>query len=269
MTKQIFINSCARAEDGAESRLKEVFPTLNARRMSAGVRLAIEASGLALAASGQDVPLSGEVAKQTGLYIGTSFGAQLSTFHFLDSVLDNGPRLSSPTHFSHSVENVFCGFVSMQLQVLGPSCTITQFNLSFAGAMQAAISALRSGIIQQAVVGAVDESTEPFGQVCSALSIPAETSPPVAGAVFFMLSTQGSAGSVPVEGLEYSQHKIGDGSYLPVTNAGSAVAHATDLAELYTKLCSGESSGATVKASQVLPYAPTALTVSIALGALV
>jgi hypothetical protein len=46
----------------------------------------------------------------------------------------------------------------MQLNIQGPACTVCQFGLSFAGALQAALPALRSRSIDLALVGAVEQA---------------------------------------------------------------------------------------------------------------
>ena len=40
--------------------------------------------------------------EKTGLFFGTSFGPLETSFHFLDTLLDDGERQASPTLFSHS-----------------------------------------------------------------------------------------------------------------------------------------------------------------------
>ena len=101
-------------------------------------------------------------ARQTMLALGTAHSGTCMSMDFMDSLLDQGPRLSSPTAFSHAVNNMGAGLISLLLQVRGPCQTISQFGLSFAGALHAAALALHSGRARRALVGAVDETDPRF-----------------------------------------------------------------------------------------------------------
>lgn len=96
-------------------------------------------------------------AADTALLIGTSFSSTAMSFDFMDSLLDQGPRLSSPTAFSHSVNNMGTGLISLMLGLRGPCQTISQFGLSFAGALHAAALTLHAERAAQALVGMLDE----------------------------------------------------------------------------------------------------------------
>ncbi|MDL2306833.1 beta-ketoacyl synthase chain length factor [Desulfovibrio sp. OttesenSCG-928-C06] len=183
--------------------LKDVLPGLNLRRTSPISKLALSAAAQALAHSGNSAPLSSEKSARAGLFIGSAFGAAGSSFAFMDSILDGGAQLASPTHFSHSVNNVFCGFLSMSLNIQGPSCTVCQFDLSFAGALQTGLCALAAGDIDLAVVGAVEEASRSMSMV-QAAAVPAEHAPMQDCAVFFVISRQAGASSPMIAFPEWS-----------------------------------------------------------------
>ena len=107
---------------------------------------------------------------------------------FMDSILDNGPQLSSPTAFSHAVNNVGAGLLSLLLGIRGPCCTLSQFGLSFAGALTAAETLLASGRVEHVLAGAVDELDKRFSRCCPQQHVPGLV--PTQGAVFFCLTSR-------------------------------------------------------------------------------
>jgi hypothetical protein len=133
-------------------------PADRIRRISKTGRAALASACRAVTDAHFPVPFTDESAPRVGLYIGTAFGSIDSNFLFMDSICEHGAQLASPLHFSHSVNNAYCGFVSMKLNIQGPSCTVCQFGLSFAGALQAALSALSSRSVDLALVGAVEQA---------------------------------------------------------------------------------------------------------------
>ncbi|MDR1243111.1 MAG: hypothetical protein LBM00_10095 [Deltaproteobacteria bacterium] len=138
--------------------IRAVLPSGEARRISKTGQAALAAACRATVDARLPAPFTDEFATRVGLYIGTAFGAIDSNFLFMDSICEYGAQLASPTHFSHSINNAYCGFISMRLNIQGPSCTVCQFGLSFAGALQAALSALGSRSIDLALVGAVEQA---------------------------------------------------------------------------------------------------------------
>ncbi|MCR5258849.1 MAG: beta-ketoacyl synthase chain length factor [Desulfovibrio sp.] len=168
------------------SQLAQIFPKLSLRRVPRAARTCLLATGLAL----QDASICPEVLKipgRTGIFVGTAFSSATTSMDFMDSILDGGPKLSSPTAFSHSVSNVEAGMLSLLLGIQGPCMTVTQFALSFAGALASAQAQLNSGRIDLALCGAMEERDARFADVCSATNYSAQA--PVAdGAVFFVLA---------------------------------------------------------------------------------
>ena len=190
--------------------LNELLPGLNLRRVSAASRLALLAAGRALLAAGLVLPLPQAVAPRCGLYIGTAFGASESTMAFMDSILEGGAALASPTHFSHSVSNVFCGMLSAYLNIQGPACTVCQFGLSFAGAMQTACQALESGVVDLALAGSVEQHSQGLDDSAAAGRAGQFAVPEQDSAVFFVLSRQKRPGSLVLSGLQWRAAQLAE-----------------------------------------------------------
>ncbi len=144
------------------------FPKTALRRLDHFSRLALlaacqalESGGcLALGRKGSRVDFGpGEL----GLVLATGYGATGTTFAFLDSILDDGDSLASPTLFSHSVHNAAAANIAMLLGITGPCLTVSQFELSFASALCSALVWLREGRVRAVLLGAVDEVCDVLG----------------------------------------------------------------------------------------------------------
>lgn len=216
--------------------LAEILPGVNLRRVSAVGRLALGSAARALGGSGLAVPLDENKAPKVGLYIGSSLGAAGSSFAFMDSILDGGAQLASPTHFSHSVNNVFCGFLSLHLNIQGPSCTVCQFGLSFAGAVQGALDALAAGAVDLALVGAVEECCPPMALARQRVQAAAPP-PELDCAAFFLLSRESADAWAQIAPPEWEcGPRPGDASPYRAHPAGQAL----DLAAALLSIKAGE-----------------------------
>jgi 3-oxoacyl-[acyl-carrier-protein] synthase II len=140
-----------------------------------------------------------------GLIISTAFGPHVTTFRFLDDILDYGDANVSPTIFSHSVHNAAAAYTALALETQGPALTVTQFDFSFHQAVILAQTWLNQGRCEYVLVGAVDECGPAMEYICSqCLNIPQDgkihpfdfsDSPatvPGEGAVFFLMSREKS-----------------------------------------------------------------------------
>ncbi|HUI45034.1 MAG TPA: beta-ketoacyl synthase N-terminal-like domain-containing protein [Nitrospirota bacterium] len=95
--------------------------------------------------------------EKVGIIVATAFGAHVTTFGFLDNILDFGETAVSPTIFSNSVHNAAASYVSSTLDIKGPTLTITQFRFSFQLALQLAVTWLQQQRCDYVLAGAVDQ----------------------------------------------------------------------------------------------------------------
>ena len=81
--------------------------------------------------------------KKPALLVLSSFGAYVTTFRFLDGLLDFGFDAPSPTQFSNSVHNAPSFYISSQLNITEPALSINGFNHSFVQALNLASAYLQ------------------------------------------------------------------------------------------------------------------------------
>jgi len=173
------------------------------RRSDSLSKMSVVAASDALADSG----IENIAQKKLGIIIATAFGPHVTTFDFLDDILDHGDAAVSPTTFSNSVHNAAASYVATSLNIKGPTLTITQFHFSFQAALQLAQAWLQQGRCEYVLAGAVDQYGEVLGYVSDHKLTTAKDGRikpftfkptcqvPGEGAAFFLLS-QGSGGSV-------------------------------------------------------------------------
>jgi len=165
--------------------LERFVPKRALRRLDRFSRLAQLGGRLCL----EDAGLGPEAAADFGLVLATGYGATATTFSFLDSCIDDGDALASPTHFSNSVHNAAAAHLAILLGIRGPSCTVSQFGHSFAMALATARGWLQEGRVSRVLLGAVDEVCDVLAYCHGRLGAP-EASLPGEGAAFFLLGEQ-------------------------------------------------------------------------------
>jgi 3-oxoacyl-[acyl-carrier-protein] synthase II len=106
--------------------------------------------------------------KRLGVIVATAFGAHVTTFEFLDGILDYGEAAVSPTVFSNSVHNAAASYISSVLGIQGPTLTVTRFFFPVQAALQLADAWLREGRMDHVLVGAVDQLGEVMAYIMEA-----------------------------------------------------------------------------------------------------
>lgn len=203
------------------SRLEEFIPLRTLRRIDRFSRLGLLGSHLAL----RDAGLPEAERPRLGLIISSGYGATGITYAFLKSFIDDGDLCASPTYFANSVHNSAAAHISIELGVMGPNLTVSQFHLSVPSALATARLWLAEGRVQRVLFGAIDELSELIGYILcrSRDAAPAgpmtplrtgmETSIPGEGAAFLLLAREDASrggyctldasttGSLPVPGV--------------------------------------------------------------------
>ena len=145
------------------SSLTSLLPGVSLRRIPRYARMGLLAALMALDEAGWRQK---DVLHNTALVFGTAYSSSQMSMDFMDSILDNGPHLSSPTAFSHAVNNMGAGLISLLLGIEGACFTLSQFELSFAGAVSTASALLNSGRAERVLLCAVDETDSRFFHCC-------------------------------------------------------------------------------------------------------
>ena len=131
------------------------------RRSDALSKMSVLAASDALVNSGME----NIAEKKLGIIVATAFGPHMTTFNFLDDILDHGDAAVSPTTFSNSVHNAAASYIAMSLDIKGPTLTITQFRFSFQSALQLAQAWLDQGRCDYVLAGAVDQYSDVLGYI--------------------------------------------------------------------------------------------------------
>ncbi len=158
---------------------------------------------------------------RTGVVVATAFGPHVTTFKFLDDIIDYGDGSVSPTTFSNSVHNAAASYIAETFNIQGPTLTVTQFLHSFQNALQLAQLWLKENRCDNVLVGAVDQYGEVLRYIYDTKLTPAtdgQLKPfnlkptyamPGEGAVFFLVSNTCSKNSFcEIEGVIYDHDDI-------------------------------------------------------------
>jgi 3-oxoacyl-[acyl-carrier-protein] synthase II len=182
------------------SYLNTIVPKRALRRIDHFSQLALTGAYLAI----KDAGLQSLNSKTTGLVICSGYGSAKTTFSFLDSIIDYGDSCASPTLFSNSVHNSAAGYISMLLELEGPSLTVSQFEMSVPSALLSAIQWLQEERVERVLFGAVDECCDVLGycyqrffgkknnMTMAPLASGQQSAIPGEGSVFLLLSKEKS-----------------------------------------------------------------------------
>ncbi len=132
-------------------------PPATARRISFPSKFAVSAARMALADAG--LADTGAGPERVGVYLATAFGPALSTEKLLRRILLEGPEAAQPFHFSECVANAPAAQLAIAVGARGPNVTLTQRESGPLLAVACGARAVREGIVDRALVGAVEEIT--------------------------------------------------------------------------------------------------------------
>ncbi|MDR1303812.1 MAG: beta-ketoacyl synthase chain length factor [Verrucomicrobiales bacterium] len=187
----ILVQACALARNGREA--EAWFSPKELRRLDHYTKLALSAAARTLRHAGVDFAPE----KNFGLVIASAQGPVRRSCDFMDSILDDGPLCASPLAFAASVHNVLETYLTLLLNLRGPTLTVSQKGGSFAAALAVARGWLRSGRCAKILLGVVDEIHPVTAQVNTA-GIDARHLITDDGAAFFLLTLTPEPGARPL-----------------------------------------------------------------------
>lgn len=133
------------------------------RRADKLSKMAVVAAAGALADAGLEPGAAGKV----GIILATALGPHVTTFEFLDGLLDYGDAAASPTAFSHSVHNAAASYIASSLGLQGPTLTVTRFSFAFQEALRLARCWLDQGRCEQVLVGMAEQYGDVLGYLAA------------------------------------------------------------------------------------------------------
>lgn len=134
-----------------EPDVREYVSAGEARRMCRLLRRVVATSLTALADAGIEVP--------DAVVTGTGMGCMENSEKFLTDLCVNGESLLKPTLFMQSTHNTIGSLIGILLKAHGYNTTYSNGSLSFVSALLDAWLQLREGAVENALVGAHDETT--------------------------------------------------------------------------------------------------------------
>ena len=131
------------------------------------------------------------------IIVATLFGPHVTTFKFLDNLLDYSDSGVSPTTFSHSVHNAAASYIATNLGIMGQSLTITSFNDPFKQALVLADAWLDLKQVQKVLVCYVDEVSAPMALAHGHCAFPSYSIDKLHTGAAAILLEKGSAFKIP------------------------------------------------------------------------
>lgn len=156
----ICIRGTAMYRRGEADDLESHFKPRVLRRMPLYIR-----SGLAAATSALQQAHLFPCPPDMALIIGSAYSCQETAFDFMDSIIRDGAQYASPLSFSHSVNNVASGLISMCLGIQGSCYMLNNQAESFCDALQLALCLLKSGRNELILAGYMEEDDARLAKV--------------------------------------------------------------------------------------------------------
>jgi hypothetical protein len=99
--------------------------------------------------------------ENSAVYVGTGLAEVRKTQAVFGQVMPPGPGMASPFDFINAANNMAAFYTAKLANFRARNLTITQEEFSFEWALQLALADLRAGSYHQALVGGMDESSQP------------------------------------------------------------------------------------------------------------
>jgi hypothetical protein len=146
------------AADPVPVELKELVKTVVGvplRQASHLVELAAIGSQLCLKRLPYPAP------ENSAVYVGTGLAEVRKTNTLFNQVMPPGPGMASPFDFINAANNMVAFYAAKLGNFRARNLTVTQEEFSFEWALKLALADLRAGSFRQALVGGVDENSQP------------------------------------------------------------------------------------------------------------
>jgi len=101
--------------------------------------------------------------ENTAVYVGTGLAEVRKTHAVFSQVMPPGPGMASPFDFINAANNMAAFYVAKLGNFRARNLTVTQEEFSFERTLQLALTDLRAGCYHQALVGGMDENSQPRG----------------------------------------------------------------------------------------------------------
>jgi len=140
-------------------RLKTFVNKKDLRRIDHYIRMALLGCFLAL----EDADMLHANRGKMGTIIATGYGSTCNTFDLQHSVITEASPFCSPIQFSNSVHNAAATYISILLNEMGPSLSVSHYDMSITSAFLSACQWLHEERVESVLVGSVDEYNKILG----------------------------------------------------------------------------------------------------------
>src|SRR5574344_650946 len=137
-----------------DPNFKEYLDPMQSRRMGKVLKRALVTATKSMVDAGIDKP--------DAVITGTGLGCIENTEHFLDQLCRDGEEMLKPTYFMQSTHNTIGSLISIHIKCNGYNTTYSHKSVSFDSALLDAITQIRLGDINNALVCGNDEMTPSY-----------------------------------------------------------------------------------------------------------
>ena len=134
---------------------------------------------------------------EISIIVATLFGPHVTTFKFLDNLLDYSDSGVSPTTFSHSVHNAAASYIATFLGTTGQSLTITSFDDPLKQALILADIWLELNQAKKIIVCYVEEESKPLVSAYKHCTFPSYAQDMISTGAASILLEQGNGLDIP------------------------------------------------------------------------
>lgn len=184
-----------------------------ARRLDRASRLAAVACQRALGERPGD--------QETGLVLGSAFGALDATSAFMRRLVEKGARLVPPAEFPTLVPSSPAGYVSIYLGLGGPTFAVADLSTSGESAFAQGWELVAAGAVDRACVAATEEKSAIVDAVLSVIFAQQETAARKEGAAALVLEAEDTAKGDVLARVAWTGAWVSDKPSIPAPTPGA------------------------------------------------